>query len=185
MERITYNKLYTYLAENNILFNKQFGFTAGCFTEHSLLELIDQISDSFNDKSYFLGICIDLSKAFDTVNHKILLKKLQHYGIKGKNSSWFGSYLTDRKQYINFEINDNNEKTDLLNIICGVPQGSILGLLLFIIYINDLWQVSDILKPIMFADDTNLFCSSNDIKTLFLNTNLELKKISEWFWANL
>ena len=101
------------------------------------------------------------------MDHKILLIKLQHYGIKEKNLSWFESYLTGRKQYINFEIRDNNGKTEHLEIICGVPQGSILGPLLFIIYINDLCQVSDILKPIMFADDTNLFCLSNDIKTLF------------------
>ena len=78
------------------------------------------------------------------MDHKILLKKLQHYGIKGKNLSWFESYLTGRKQYVNFEINDSNGKTDLLKIICGVSRGSILGPLLFIIYINDLCQVSDI-----------------------------------------
>ena len=184
LECIMYNRLYAYVAENNILFNKQFGFRAGHSTEHALLELIDQINDSFNGKSYFLGIFIDLSKAFDTVDHKILLKKLQHYRIKGKNLSWFESYLTGRKQYIKFEINDYNGKTGLLKITCGVPQGSILGPLLFIIYINALCQVSDILKLIMFADDTNLFCSSNDIKTLFFNTNLELQKISGWFRAN-
>ena len=101
------------------------------------------------------------------MDHKILLKKLQHYGIKGKNLSWFESYLTGRKQYIKFEINDNNGKTGLLKITCGVPQGSILGPLLFIIYINDLCQVSDILKPIMFPDDSKLFSLSNDIKTFF------------------
>ena len=78
------------------------------------IELIDQISDSFNDKSYFLGIFIDSSKTFDTMDHKILLKKLQHYRIKGKNLSWFESYLTGQKQHIKFEINDNNGKTGLL-----------------------------------------------------------------------
>ena len=118
------------------------------------------------------------------MDHKILFKRLQHYGIREKDLPWFESYLTGQKQYINFEINDNNGKTELLEIICGIPQGLILGPLLFIIFINNLSQVSDILQPIMFADDTNLFCSSNDIKTLFLNTNLELKKISEWFRAN-
>ena len=118
------------------------------------------------------------------MDHKILFKRLQHYGIREKDLPWFESYLTGQKQYINFEINDNNGKTELLEIICGIPQGLILGPLLFIIFINNLSQVSDILQPIMFADDTNLFCSSNDIKALFLNTNLELKKISEWFRAN-
>ena len=138
-ERIMYNRLNTYLADNNVLFNKQFGFRAGYSTEHALLELIEKISDSFNDKSYFLGIFVDLLKAFDTVDHKILFKKLQHYGIKGKNLFWFESYLTGRKRYINFEINDNNGKTELLEILSRVPQGSILGPLLFIIYINNLW----------------------------------------------
>ena len=118
------------------------------------------------------------------MDHKILFKRLQHYEIREKDLPWFESYLTGQKQCINFEINDNNGKTELLEIICGIRQGLILGPLLFIIFINNLSQVSDILQPIMFADDTNLFCSSNDIKTLFLNTNLELKKISEWFRAN-
>ena len=122
LESIMYNRLYAYLASNNILFNKQFGFRAGHSAEHALLELIDQISDSFKDLSYFLGVFIDLLKAFDTVAHKLLLKKLLHYGIKGKNLSWFESYLTSRKQYINFVINDNKGKIELIEIICGVPQ---------------------------------------------------------------
>ena len=92
-----YNRLYDYFTANSILFNKQFGFRAGHSTEHALLELIDQICDSFNDKNYFLGIFIDLSKDFDTVDYSILLKKLQHYGIKGRSLSWFHSYLSNPK----------------------------------------------------------------------------------------
>ena len=97
LERIMYNRLYNYFTANSILFNKQFGFRAGHSTEHALLELIDQICDSFNDKNYFLGIFIDLSKDFDTVDYSILLKKLQHYGIKGRSLSWFHSYLSNPK----------------------------------------------------------------------------------------
>ena len=111
LECIMYNRLNTYLANNNILFNKRFGFRAGFSTKHTLLQLIDQVSNSFNDKSYFLGIPINLPNVFDTTDHKILLKKAQHYGIKGKNFSWFESYLADPKQFFNFEINNSNRKT--------------------------------------------------------------------------
>ena len=158
-----YNRLYSYLAENNILFNKLFGFQAGHSIEHALLELVDQISNTFNDKNCLLGTFIDLSKAFDTVDHKILIQKLEHKRINGKNLSWFKSYLTNRKQYIKYDSNNNNyiknnnnnnnnkninsnfEKTELLHIICGIPQGSILGPLLFILYTNDLYFVSQFL----------------------------------------
>ena len=92
LERIMYNRLYSYLTENNILFNKQFGFQAGHSTEHALLALIDQISNTFNN---LLCIFFDLSKAFDTADHKILTQKLQHYRINGQNLSWFKNYLTN------------------------------------------------------------------------------------------
>ena len=104
-----------------------------------------------------------LSKAFDTVDHQILISKLNNYGVKGKNLSWFKSYLENRKQYLNY----SNDVTNLAQIKCGVPQGSILGPLLFLIYVNDLCNASNILDSIMLADDTNLFCLIK-ILTLFL-----------------
>ena len=179
-----YNRLYNYFTANNNLFNKQIGFRAGHSIEHALLELIDQICDSFNDKNYFLLILINLSKTFNTVDHSILLKKLEHNGIKGRCLSWFQSYLSNRKQYIEFKQDNRTGNTELSNIICGVPPGSILGPLLFIIYVNDLCQTSEFLKPIMFADDTNLFGKSKTVKTLFLKANIEVKKFLEWFQAN-
>ena len=117
---------------------------------------------------------------FDTVDHNILLKKLSLYGIKNNSLRWFSSYLSNRKQFI--QAGDIN--TSYEDIICGVPQGSILGPLLFIIYVNDLCNVSKILEPIMFADDTNLFFSHKNIKELFQTVNSELEKVFQWFNAN-
>ena len=106
-----YNRLYDYFNVNNILFSEQFGFRAGHSTDHALLELIDQICDSFNEKYYFLRILIDLSKAFDTVDHSILLKKLEHYGIKVRNLSWFQSYPSNRKQYIEYKQENKTKRS--------------------------------------------------------------------------
>ena len=175
-----YNKLYSYLSENNVLFNKQFGFRAKHSTEYAITELVDEILNGFSNDKYTLGVFIDLSKAFDTVNHQILLKKLSIYGVKGKSLKWFESYLSERKQYIEHD----RYKTSFQNVTCGVPQGSILGPLLFLLYINDLCKASNIITPIMFADDTNLFYTHQNIKTLFNEMNTELKNISEWLRAN-
>ena len=173
LERIMYNRLYEYLNQNNIFYNKQFGFGGGHSTDHPLINLVDNIYSSFNENKYTLGVFIDLSKAFDTVDHEILLKKLELYGVKGNVLNWFKSYLKNRKQYIEIE----DQKTDCLNIKCGVPRGSVLGPLLFLIYVNGLSYSSGLLEPIMFADDTKLFFSHKDIKELFRIVNIELDKI--------
>ena len=180
LERIMYNRIYKYISKNNILYNKQFGFQNNTSIEHALLQMIDDMSNAFKRGELTLGIFIDLSKAFDTVNHKILLEKLKLYGINGTHHDWLSSYLNHRKQFISF----NNKSTLQANITCGVPQGSILGPLLFLIYVNDLPNSSKILNFTMFADDTNLYFSHKNIKTLFTSVNRELTNIQEWFNAN-
>ena len=176
-----YNRLiYTFLCENNILYEKQFGFQTGHSTDHSIIQLVNEISKSSEENKFTIGVFIDLSKAFDTVTHKILITKLKNYGIINKILKWFISYLSNRKQYISYD----EHQTDMANITCGVPQGSILGPLLSLIYVNELNKASKMLNSIMLADDTNLFFSRDDIKTLFEIVNQELINIQEWFKAN-
>ena len=118
-----YNRVYKYLTENNLLFRKEFGFREGHFTSHAIVNLVSNIYNSFNENKFTLGAFIDLSKAFDTVNHNILLNKLSLYGIKNNSLKWFSSDLSDRKQYVQTSVS----KTTNLNVVCGVPQGSILN----------------------------------------------------------
>ena len=179
LERIMYNRLYSFLVDNNILYDKQFGFQSEHSTEHAILQFTNQILQSFSQDKFTIGVFIDLSKAFDTVDHHILLKKLSFYGVRNNNLKWFSSYLFNRKQYITTDQGD----TGMGTIKCGVPQGSILGPLLFLIFVNDFTQ-STSLDPIMFADDTNLFYSNKNIDTLFKVVNKELLKINMWFQAN-
>ena len=128
LERLMYNRLYKYLKENNILYEKQFGFQSGYSTNNAIVQLVDKIYDSSEKEQFTLGVFIDLSKAFDTVDHSILLKKINFYGITDKNLAWFESYLSNRKHYM--EIGENS-KTDLKHVTCGVPHRSILRQLCF------------------------------------------------------
>ena len=165
---------------NSVLFESQFGFQKGKSTTHSLIEIVENIRNCMDNSMYGCGIFIDLKKAFDTVNHEILIKKLEHYGVRGTSREWFSSYLNNRTQYTFC----NNYSSDLKVINCGVPQGSVLGPLLFLLYINDLPNISKKLSFYLFADDTNIFYQSSDLNSLQKTINQELRKLSLWLNAN-
>ena len=157
-----HKRLYRFLEICEALFCMQFGFRIGHSTDHALISLTETIKSSLDNKRFGCGIFIDLQKAFDTVNHDILLQKLEHYGIRGTALKWFQSYLTNRKQFVSINGHSSSQR----EITCGVPQGSVLGPLLFLIYINDLPKSSKLLSFYLFADDTNIYFESDNLATL-------------------
>ena len=179
-ERLMYNRLIQFLDKNKVLYQNQFGFRQGHSTHHALITLVDNITKSLDNGDIVIGIFLDLKKAFDTVNHKILVKNLYHYGIRGNVLKWFESYLTNRSQFVLF----NGTKSDTRDVTCGVPLGSILGPLLFILYINDFAKVSDKLFYVLFADDTNVFLNGKYINTLVATVQHELSKLYIWLLEN-
>ena len=158
-----------FLTKNKILYSHQYGFRQGHSTIHPVLHFLDKIFHSFNkkDAEYSLGIFCDLKKAFDTVDFEILLQKLDHYGFRGVSQIWFRNYLTKRKQYVSI----NGSNSNLKEMYCGVPQGSVLGPLLFLIFINDLPNSTE-LSSLLFADDTTFQISGSNLKDLKLMSDL-------------
>ena len=179
-EKVFYNRLSVNLSKLNILCDNQYGFRKGYSTSFALIDLYDKISPALDNNEFAVGIFMDLSKAFDTVNYEILYIKLKHYGYFGTALEWIKSYLSDRYQLVHF----GGYTSSLRPITCGVPQGSILGPLLFQIDINDISSVSSIAKLVLFADDTNLFFSGRDPVHLNNLVNEEIPKFSQWLMAN-
>ena len=152
-EKIIYSRIDNFLTTKDIIFDKQFGFRKSHSTSHALNFSISHIEKELDDKNHVLGVFIDLSKAFDTIDSK-LLSKLHNYGIKGNALELMKSYLSDRKQYVKVLDEESSE----LDVIYGVPQGSVLGPLLFLLYINDINSSSKDGLFVLFADDTTIFC---------------------------
>ena len=169
-----------YFEDNNILTINQFGFRKGHSTNHAVIALTELVRKALDTGQFAAGVFIDLKKAFDTVEHDILIHKLEHYGIRGPTLSVIRSYLTDRSQCV--EIRNTFSK--YIPIKHGVPQGSVLGPLLFIIYINDLHRSLENSTAIHFADDTSLVCCNKSIKKLNRNVNRDLALLVHWLRAN-
>ena len=181
LEKLMFNRLYLFLELHNCIYDLQFGFREKHSTSHALMSMIQQIRDTMDDGNIAVGVFVDFQKAFDTVNHEILLRKLEHYGVRGTPNNWFKSYLTDRKQYVALD----NTNSDHASIKHGVPQGSVLGPLLFLVYINDLHTCINHSITRHFADDTNLI---HILNKLFPNSvkklNRDLRCLNNWLLAN-
>ena len=180
IEKLLYNRIDLFLIENDILCNNQYGFRRGKSTEHAVLKLMDFFYDTINNNQFCISIFIDYQKAFDTINHIILLGKLEKYGIRGTALALIKNYITDRKQQV--RLNASLSDAKCTNI--GLPQGSVISPLLFLLYINDINYLSTKMAIILYADDTTLVFQNNSYADLINTCNTELEKFRNWSIAN-
>ena len=180
LEKLVYKRLLKFLEKYSILTSNQFGFRVKHSTIHAILSIINEIQNAIEDGLFSCGICLDLSKDFYTVNHNILVHKLKNIGVRGTANNWFVSYLSNRKQFVSI----GSQNSDYQSINCGVPQRSLFGPLLFLVYINDIANCSTKLDFHLFADDSNLFFADKNLKNLEITVNNELSKVNNWLIAN-
>ena len=175
-----YSRVITFLDSHRTFYERQFGFRRSHSTIHTLLNIVERIRKSLDDGNFACGVFVDFQKAFDTVDHSILISKLNHYGIRGNASNWFKSYLSNRSQFVSISFAKSSVKT----IPHGVPQGSVLGPLLFLIYINDLHNAIFSSETFHFADDTHLLHFNPDLLSLCNRVNRDLRSLQTWLKAN-
>ena len=180
LEKLMHSRLFSFLNKFNILYDNQFGFRSNHNTTYAVAYLTSEIIKAYEKGDATLGVFVDLQKAFDTIDHDILLDKLEYYGIRGIALRWFRSYLQERVQRVTY--GGVNSRPGM--VACGVPQGSILGPLLFNLYINDINNFSNNCSKILYADDTSLFLSGSDIGAMFGTMNIELMKLHTWLISN-
>jgi hypothetical protein len=179
LEKIVAEKLIAHLTTNDLIYVHQYGFLPNRSTEHCLLQILTYVAQALNDGDYCIGVFLDLKKAFDVCSHEILLKKLEKMGVRGISLNWFKNYLAGRSQYVDI----NGIKSEALNIEISVIQGSILGPILFLCYINDFYTASTLFS-VLFADDTTALSKGKKLNELTAYVNGELNKIANWFRAN-
>ena len=179
-EKIVATCVIDFLDDNMVFYKRQFGFRKNNSTRHAIITLVERVSKALDTGKYVVGVFLDIKKSFDTVDHTILLAKLKQYGIRGNTHSWFESYLSNRKQYVEY----NNYKSDTKTITHDVPQGSILGPIRFIIYMNDFSRSSDLIFSILFADDTSVFIEGINVENISKIFNTELEKANMWLKAS-
>lgn len=175
-EKILLARLISFTDPHSILTDSQYGFRKDKSTELALLTQKEIILEMFESQNLVLGIFLDFTKAFDLINHNILNKKLEHYGIRGKASSLISSYLQHRSQFV--MVNGHSSSIKPVNV--GVPQGSILGPFLFVLYINDIVNIDATPKHILYADDTSLFFAGSGVACLSDRANEALHSIHSW-----
>ena len=180
VEKLMFKRLYSFLTKYKIIYSLQFGFRENHSTNHTLIYLTETVRNALDNNCYASGIFVDLQKAFDTVDHDILLYKLNHYGIRGIENKWFKSFLSNRRQFVSI---DGINSSDTI-VEHGVPQGSVLGPLLFLLYINDLNKAIKHCKTIHFADDTCLILKNKSLKQMRKYLNVDLRNLSNWLSAN-
>ncbi len=180
-ERLVSDRLVGFLSENNFFYSHQYGFLKGRSTSQAILQVINNITSAINNSEYCLAVFLDIQKAFDCVNHEILIAKLENAGVRGKELEWFRSFMKDRLQRV--RVGSTNS-SNILRIIIGVLQGSILGVILFIIFINDIGMAAPNLLKIFFADDITGLLSAKNINELITKANIEINNLVDWYTCN-